>query len=280
MLVGHDDKEKIFKDLFNKGNLSHGYLFFGEDQVGKKTFSLALANFIEKGEFTKPLTVLSETRLVTLTQNSIGIDEMREAKQFLSQRPALSPRRILIVDDAHKLTPDAQDAILKLTEEPPESSLIILISPTLDALSSTLGSRLQRIYFPRVGTKEIEALLKKTSPLKADEITRIAKLALGRPGRAISLLEDPLFKRFEKMAKAFVKNKSGRKDTIKSIIEENDEIEGVDLIDVFVSHIMAELATEPLKYDEPLKALCDRYTKMSDFSTNRRLQLETALWNL
>ncbi|MDP3953469.1 MAG: hypothetical protein Q8P99_01450 [bacterium] len=280
MLIGHKDKEKIFKELFRKDSLSHGYLFFGEEQIGKKTFALALANFIEKGEFNEPLEVLSESRLVAPVEGSIGIDEMRDAKRFLFQKPALSSKRILIVDDSHKLTTDAQSAILKLTEEPPPSGLVILISPTLDSLLPTLGSRLQRVYFPRVSTKEIEGLLKEKTDLGMGEVSRIAGLALGRPGRAISLLEDPLFKRFEKMAKAFVENRSGRGETLRSLMKENDETEGLDLIDVFVSHIMAELATEPLRYKETLRALCDRYSKMSDFSTNRRLQLETALWNL
>jgi DNA polymerase III subunit delta' len=280
MLVGHKDKGKIFKRLLKEDTLAHGYLFFGEEQTGKKTFALSLANFIEKGSFEEPAGILSECRVFSPDSTSIGIDEMRKAKQFLSQKAVLAPKRTLIVDDAHKLTTDAQNAILKLTEEPPENSLIILISPTLDALLSTLGSRLQRIYFPRVSTKEIESFLKGEAKLSATEATRIAKLALGRPGRAMRMLEDPVFERFAKIAKDFIKTRSNRKETIKTLMKENDESDDSNLIDLFVSHIMAELAVEPVVNQETLSALCDRFTKMSDFSTNRRLQLETALWNL
>ncbi len=280
MLVGHKDKQEIFAKLFKSGGLSHGYIFFGEDQVGKKTFALALANLIEKGEFVPPVGILSEHTLIGLSGSSIGIDQMRDAKHFIFQKPSLASKRTLIVDDAHKLTVDAQNAILKLTEEPPESGLIILVTPTLDSLLPTLQSRLQRVYFPRVPTKEIEAFLKKARGLDAKEAARVAKLSLGRPGRAASLLEDPLFKRFSKMAKDFISKPSLRKDTIKALLKENDDVEDMDLIDIFVSHIMAELALQPVENQVTLGTLCDRFTKMSDFSTNRRLQLETALWNL
>lgn len=279
MLVGHKEKTKIFKELLKDNILSHGYIFFGEEQVGKKTFALSLANFLEKGKFEEPSVILSEAKLISPEEGSIGIDTVKEAKHFLSQKPILSLRRVLIIDDAHKLTPQAQNAILKISEEPPESSLIIVISPTLDSLISTLASRLQRIYFSRIDTKEIASLLEGRG-INALEAQKLAKSALGRPGRAIDALENAEFKRFSIMAKDFIKNRSGRKDVLQSLIKENDDVKDRDLIDVFVNHMMAELALDPLKNSKVLSALCDRFTKMSDFTTNRRLQLETALWNL
>ena len=279
MLVGHKEKTKIFKELLKDNGLSHGYIFFGEEQVGKKTFALSLANFLEKGKFEDPSVILSETKLIAPEEGSIGIDVVKEAKHFLSQKPILSSRRVLIIDDAHKLTPQAQNAILKISEEPPQSSLIIVISPTLDSLIGTLTSRLQRIYFSRIETKEIAELMESRG-VGTTEAQRIAKSALGRPGRAIDALENVEFKRFSEMVKDFIKNRSGRKDVLQSLIKENDDVKDKDLIDVFVNHMMAELALDPLKNSKTLSALCDRFTKMSDFTTNRRLQLETALWNL
>ena len=279
MLVGHKEKIKIFGELFRSDVLSHGYIFFGEEQVGKKSFALAFANFLEKGKFENPDGILSETKLITPEEGSIGIDTAKEAKRFLSQKPILSKRRVLIIDDAHKLTSQAQNAILKISEEPPQSSLIIVVSPTLDSLLPTLTSRLQRIYFPRVKTEEIENLLRARG-VESAEASRVAKAALGRPGRAIDTIENDEFRRFNRLVKDFIKSPSSRKDVLQSLIKENDDLKNRDLIDIFVSHIMAELALDPLKNNRTLSALCDRFTKMSDFTTNRRLQLETALWNL
>lgn len=279
MLVGHKEKQKIFEELFKNDVLSHGYIFFGEEQVGKKSFALAFANFLEKGKFEMPSVVLSEAKLISPEGGSIGIDTARDAKHFLSQKPILSRRRVLIIDDAHKLTAQAQNAILKISEEPPQSSLIIVVTPTLDSLLPTLTSRLQRIYFSRIETKTIATLLKDKG-IEALEAEKLAKASLGRPGRAIDALENPEFKRFTLLVKGFIKNDSTRKDVLQSLIKENDDVEEKDLIDIFVSHIMAELTLDPLRNTKVLSALCDRFTKMNDFTTNRRLQLETALWNL
>lgn len=279
MLIGHKEKAKIFKELFASDVLSHGYIFFGEEQVGKKSFALAFANFLEKDKFEMPERFLSETKLISPEEGSIGIDTVKEAKRFLAQKPISSKRRVLIIDDAHKLTPQAQNAILKISEEPPQSSLIIVISPTLDSLLPTLTSRLQRVYFPRVKTEEIAKLLE-TMGVETAGAAKIAKAALGRPGRAIDAIENAEFKRFDKLVKEFIKDRSARKDILQSLIKENDDLRDRDLIDVFVNHIMAELAFDPLRNKEVLSMLCDRFMKMNDFTTNRRLQLETALWNL
>ena len=279
MLAGHKEKTKIFKELYINDTLSHGYIFFGEEQVGKKSFALAFANFLERDKFESPEGLLSEAKLISPEEGSIGIDTVKEAKRFLAQKPILSKRRVLIIDDAHKLTPQAQNAILKVSEEPPQSSLIIVISPTLDSLLPTLTSRLQRIYFPRIKTEEIAKLLE-TMGVEITEATKVAKASLGRPGRAIDAIGNVEFKRFDKLVKGFIKDRSARKDILQSLIKENDDVKDRDLIDVFVNHIMAQLALDPLKNKEVLGMLCDRFTKMNDFTTNRRLQLETALWNL
>lgn len=279
MLVGHEEKIKIFEGLFKNDSLSHGYIFFGEEQVGKKTFALALANFNEKGKFEAPSGILTETKLIAPENNSIGIDIVKEAKHFLSQKPIASTRRILIIDDAHKLTAQAQNAILKISEEPPSSSLIIVISPTLDALLPTVTSRLQRTYFSRITTREIVKLLKARG-ITQEEAEKLAQASLGRPGRAIDALESEEFKRFSKLAKSFIKDRSSRRDVLQSLLKESDDVADRDLLDIFVSHMMAELALDPLKHSKTLGTLCDRFAKMSDFTTNRRLQLETALWNL
>mgnify|MGYP001569356498 CR=1 FL=1 len=279
MLVGHQEKVKIFGELYKSDLLSHGYIFFGEEQVGKKSFALAFANFLEKGKFETPERILSETKLISPEKGSIGIDTVKEARHFLSQKPIFSKRRVLIIDDAHKLTTQAQNAILKISEEPPQSSLVIVISPTLDSLLPTLTSRLQRIYFSRVAIGEIAKLLRDKG-IPVAEAEGAARVSLGRPGRAIDALENTEFKKFSQLVKKFIKDRSARKEILQSLIKENDDIPDRDLIDIFVGHIMAELAFDPLKNEKTLSALCDRFTKMSDFTTNRRLQLETALWNI
>ncbi|MBI3638513.1 hypothetical protein HY227_02110 [Candidatus Wolfebacteria bacterium] len=141
-----------FKKLIKKDKLSHAYLFFGgneKDRENKFKFAESLANFLENGIFEPPQKMLIE--LLSISKNeggTIGIDVVRAVKNFLFQKPIVSKYRVLIIKDSESLTTEAENAILKIVEEPPESSLIIFIARNEDNISRTLASRLQKIHFP------------------------------------------------------------------------------------------------------------------------------------
>src|SRR3989344_9614760 len=127
MIYGYDKLVKTFKDLSLKDNLSHGYIFFGESEIGKATFARCLANFMEFGEFTESNHVLTECLNIKPdfkeSDGIIGIDAIRDIKQFLYALPVNSKRRIVLIQDAEALTAQAENAILKIAEEPPKSGL-------------------------------------------------------------------------------------------------------------------------------------------------------------
>ena len=274
MLVGQDDKIEIFKRLFASDHLAHGYIFFGEPQVGKATFAKSLANFLESGDFALPTSIQRETMLIVPTEGSLGIDAVQGAKNFLLQKPSGSSRRTVIIDDAYRLTPQAQNAVLKIAEEPPASGLIILVTAGLDALYKTLQSRLQKVYFPRIPDEAIKTLLREEYKLPVIKAATIASLALGRPGRAVAMATDPDFQRVEKLSKDFIEKRGERRRILDEVIVEND------LLNPFVSHIMATLAIDPIANYRVLASLTERFSFMADFNTNKRLQMETALWNI
>jgi DNA polymerase III delta prime subunit len=157
-MIGYGDIIDKFKKLVIEDKLSHAYLFFGGDERNRQekfVFALSLANFLENGVFEKQVQLLRDT-LIVLPKDSvqegkkenIGIDEIRFLKYFLWQKPTNSIRRVTIIKEAEILTPEAQNAALKIVEEPPESALIIFITNSEDSLFPTLNSRLQKIYFP------------------------------------------------------------------------------------------------------------------------------------
>lgn len=78
-------------------------------------------------------------------ETSIGITEIREAIKFLSKKPIQSPNNIVVFYDAHLLTIPAQNALLKVLEEPPANSLIYLVTAQPDQLIPTILSRCQII---------------------------------------------------------------------------------------------------------------------------------------
>jgi DNA polymerase III delta' subunit len=117
---------------------------------------------------------------------SILIDQVRGLAQALSlslyYRGGL---RVVIIDDAHALTIEAQNALLKLIEEPPPHTLFILVTDQIEALVATVRSRCVPVYFPRLTIDEVAALLSAT--MKPAEARALAATTHGIPGAALTL---------------------------------------------------------------------------------------------
>ena len=284
MILGREKITADFKKLASSGALGHAYLFYGPAMVGKRTFAAALARFLEKGIFEPPLDgeVLQDGKLIDLAfakqldpdkkGDSIGIDAVREIKNFLWQRPNVSPRRTLILDEAEFLTAEAQNALLKITEEPPASSLIILVSSDPDGLLPTIMSRIEKVYLGLVPEKEIVEWLLKERKLTVMDAKKFAKLSFGKPGLAIRLAEDENLKNNIDLAEKLLKvQPAARRDFIKEILEP-DEFNFHTFIDALILALAAEKEskTRNILWHRAL-ALADRE---SNFSLNPRLQIE------
>jgi DNA polymerase-3 subunit delta' len=191
MLVGLEDKIEEFKKVVKENKLRQSYLFFGEPGIGKFTFAQCLINFLENGEFVPPAgKPLIDAEIFRPEENgSIGIDSVRRLKNFLYQRPLISSRRAAIFDSAESLTLEAQNALLKIIEEPPSFSLIIFIAQELSVFSPTLASRFTKVYFPRLSQKLIAKFLKENLKIDSVRASAISQQSFGRIGRALQLLK-------------------------------------------------------------------------------------------
>ena len=243
MIVGHKRVIEDFQRLADSGRLSHGYIFFGPQMVGKHLVAISLANYLENGKF-EPLDeskVLSDAFFVKPDEGgSIGIDAMREIKYFLWQKPNRSSRRTVVIDRADALTTEAQNALLKITEEPPQSGLLFLVIKEPEMLNPTLRSRLQQIYFSNIPEDEIEGFLVKSKLAKAKEAKDLAKQSFGQPGRAISLLRgesenEMVIKARELMEASPLK----RKDIIKNLLAK-DTFSFRDFLDGMITSLVED----------------------------------------
>src|ERR1700684_642687 len=116
-MIGHEKNLADLKDLNERGQLGHGYVFYGPSMVGKKLFARTFAMYLENDT-----NVFSDCMIIEPgDHSSISIDAVRDIKNFLWQKPNASSRRTLIIDEAELLTAEAQNALLKVTEEPPVS---------------------------------------------------------------------------------------------------------------------------------------------------------------
>jgi len=275
MFIGQENMFNNFKRLADKDELSHGYMFFGEPQVGKATFAKRLANYLEFGEFEKPAKFSSESFIVSPDENrSIGIDKARDIKRFLSDKPVNSKFRTVIIDDADTLTPQAQNAILKIAEEPPGHALIILIIANPDSILPTLQSRFQKIYFPRVESKFIEKFLIEEYKLSESKAAEISKKSLGRAGMAVDMISNEEFKNMEITVSDLLKRKIGKKELISDFVSNKKDI------DELLFHLILQLSVNIRENYLPIRSILRRQALMSQFNTNKRLQLESALWNI
>lgn len=249
MIIGHYSQQKIFNKLIQEKRLAGSFIFFGEPQVGKFTFAKSLAEALEPQSKT-----LTETLIIRPDEKeTIGIDQMRELKGFLIQKPANALCRTVIIDDAWALTPSAQNAILKITEEPPSYGLIILILPNPDVLMPTLTSRCRLIYFPRVPADQIIEWLTEKHQLSREEAESIARLSFGRPGLAEELIR-------------------------KQKLPEIGELVSADDYRRFIKGFIIELYQDKIKNSRRLAELLKRLQLMENLNTNKKLQLQAALW--
>jgi len=150
---------------------AHAYLYIGPEQVGKKKAVLEL---------------FSDRQDVLLVADH-GIDAVREARAFLSLRSFTGGRRVVIFDDAHALTEEAQNALLKILEEPNPSGLLILVTAHPDALLETIRSRCETKEF-HAATREAFREALKENKLKPDQIAFLYKFTDGAIGLAKDLL--------------------------------------------------------------------------------------------
>jgi DNA polymerase-3 subunit delta' len=118
---------------------------------------------------------------------SILIDRVREAIAFVNRRPAEGRRRVLIVDQAHRMGAESANALLKTLEEPPEHAVLVLLTPVQHALLPTLRSRCQAVPFLSIPAGAIAAFLQAEHGMAEEEARLRAALSSGRIGTARDL---------------------------------------------------------------------------------------------
>ena len=166
MLIGHKKQWEFLKKNFELNQLSHAYLFTGADGIGKKTFAIEFAKFINCLSEKKPCgkcincqmiekNSFPEFMILSATERDekfgdggeIKIAKIREAQNFLSYKPYYGSFKIVIIDDAEKMNQEAQSCFLKTLEEPKGKTLLMLISSKPDMLLQTIASRCQTLKF-------------------------------------------------------------------------------------------------------------------------------------
>ena len=203
--TGFTKQKEMFQNLIKQDSLSHAYIFQGPEQIGKKLFAQDLfvqVNGRNKFDVTDPDLFNIAPRLAE-DETKIYIEDIRDLKTFLSLRPYYGPYQFVIIDDAHRLTPEASNAFLKLMEEPTGKVIFVLITSQPQELLQTISSRGQHISFLSHSDKLVAQAIT-TSKLSKTDQDIITALARGRIGWAIIASEGGNLKEIKKTINDFV----------------------------------------------------------------------------
>ncbi|MCV7107248.1 MULTISPECIES: DNA polymerase III subunit delta' [Mycolicibacterium] len=187
------------------GSMTHAWLFTGPPGSGRSVAALCFAAALQCtsdgvpgcGECRDCTTAMAGThadvRRVIPEGLSIGVNEMRSIVQIASRRPSTARWQIVVIEDADRLTEGAANALLKVVEEPPPSTVFLLCAPSVDPedIAITLRSRCRHIALVTPGTDAIAQVLIDSDGLAPEEARWAASVSGGHVGRARRLATDP-----------------------------------------------------------------------------------------
>lgn len=197
-ILGQPQALRYLTQGFDRGIISPSLLFVGPDGVGKRLCAMELARWFgcENTGANQDLLVVNRALQAMVmrekpeTQTAIKIESVRHADKFLSLKPFVSQRRVVIIEEANKLTIEAANALLKLLEEPPAQAQIVLVSNDEHALPSTVVSRCAVVRFRPIPTKIIADWLEREHAVSESAAMEIADRAGGSFEKALALKDE------------------------------------------------------------------------------------------
>lgn len=223
-LLGHDDAEHEFLTAFNSGRLHHAWLVSGPKGIGKATLAWRMARFLicqpvddsgglfgdeavvptsldipDDHPVTRRMLALSEPRLFLLRRpvdartgklkQDITVDASRALKGFFAMSAADGGRRVVIIDAADEMNPSAANAVLKVLEEPPKNTFLLLVCHQPARLLPTIRSRCRVLRLAELSPADLGDAMAAAvgEPSEIEDMASIAALAGGSVGRALQM---------------------------------------------------------------------------------------------
>lgn len=202
-ILGHDHVKAVLSRLIERGRLPGAMLLAGPAGVGKKKLALAVARALvceAGGEEAcnrcgacgrSAKNIHADVFLIEpATPTSIKIEQVRDAVDNILSRPFEGRARAFVIDEAHLMTEQASNALLKALEEPPRTSHVMLVTGSPQALLPTIRSRCQTLRVSALPSSIIEAYLRERSGLDAADAHLRASLSGGSLGQALAFEAD------------------------------------------------------------------------------------------
>ena len=271
-VLGQDRVVNVLKNQVKSGNISHAYLFSGERGTGKTTCAKIFAKAInclnpKDGspcmECENCKAIEEETTIDVVEMDAASnrrIDDIRNLKDNVIYPPNKLKYKVYIIDEAHMITREAFNALLKIMEEPPSHLVFILATTEIEKIPSTILSRVQKYEFNKIDENKIKEqidyiLEDKSITMENEAIRLIIKKANGAMRDALSILDQVLslekdsyklsevenllgvvdFYDIDKLARAIVRKDSSKALDLVFTLRENNKT-NKDIIDSLISY--------------------------------------------
>lgn len=252
-MVGQEAVVETLRNAVRMGRVAHAILFVGPRGTGKTSLARILAKALnctdlrdgDPCDVCPSCVAIREGRAMDLVEidaaSNRGIDAIRELRERINYAPADLRRKIYILDEAHQITKDAWNALLKSLEEPPEFVVFMFASTHPEDFPPAILSRLQRFDVRRLTTNEIEGKLRRILEAEGREADKaamhlIARLAAGGMRDAESMLDQLLASSGDRLDEDRVRDLLGLADadTVDAFVgalATGDVVAGVRILD-------------------------------------------------
>ena len=286
-ILGNDKIKNLLQESVNNNKVSHSYLFVGKSGIGKKMIAK---------EFAKAILCLGDNKycdncksclefdgqnnpdffIVEPDGNAIKIDQIRNMQRGVQEKPIISRRKVYIIDNADLMTKEAQNALLKTLEEPPEFVTIILIGENENAFLATIKSRCMILHFNSISNSDIKKYLEDNYNMNVT--SNMLDVFQGSIGKAIELKDKQEEYLIIEQAIENIE-KEDLIDLIKKLdilYTSKDEI--FDMLD-YINIILLRKSKENVKYTDCIKIVEDTKRRITQ-NANYDMSIDNMLFNM